>query len=135
MINVSSSIEALNVSLFWLLIKESTTYKQTKQAILDFFKQVEVVKNGYEISNVNADISENTAQIAGNVIDIASNANAISNNDADIQTNSAGISIMGDNIEALNVSLFLHLIKEAALNKQYFFCNNYLDLKRNCMII
>ena len=57
-------------------------------------------------------------------------ANGISNNDADIQTNSAGISsnaagissnvadigTMGDNIEALNVSLFLNLMKEAALN-------------------
>ena len=65
------------------------------------------------------------ADIGKNAVDIANNTNEIS----------AGISTMGDNIEVLNVSLFLHLIKEPALDKQYFFCNNCLDFQRNCMII
>ena len=52
-------------------------------------EQVEVVNNGNEISNLNADISDNAGQIASNTIDISNNTNEISNNYADISGNAA----------------------------------------------
>ena len=57
------------------------------------FEQVEVVNNGNEISNLNADISKNAAQIASNTIDISNNTNEISNNDAAISDNDAKIAV------------------------------------------
>jgi len=56
-------------------------------------------------------ISNNDADIQTNSAGISSNAAGISSNDAAIATNQGNIMNVSSYIEALNVSLFLFLIK------------------------
>ena len=108
----ASQIEALNVSLFWFLIKEA------KYAILDFCvvknispfnKQVTVANNYVNIAINDGKIVDNAAQILGNMENISSNANTITDIDGDIHDNVA-------QIEALNVSCFFYLIKQVTID-------------------